>query len=214
MATKKIQLKTLSAATAAVLLLEVIGNRIILPDPGNYLKIGIIRLLDIGCILTTVLSIEKDLFCIGLHRAGVVRALMKGALWSAGFGLIAAFGAGLLILFGISPMQLIRVRLPADLFSRCLLFMVGGIVGPIAEEFFFRGLIFRFLRQWGLFFALLFSSLLFAVLHPMASGLPIIQLIGGLIFAISFEMEKHLLVPTIIHILGNLAIFSFSLFTF
>ncbi|MEJ2731154.1 MAG: CPBP family glutamic-type intramembrane protease, partial [Deltaproteobacteria bacterium] len=53
------------------------------------------------------------------------------------------------------------------------------------------------------------STLLFILPHSHSSGLalPITQLIGGILFAISYEIEKNLLVPITIHSLGNLAIF-------
>jgi hypothetical protein len=49
--------------------------------------------------------------------------------------------------------------------------------------------------------------------HSQSSGLalPITQLIGGILFAVAYEIEKNLLVPITIHCLGNLAIFILSL---
>ena len=35
----------------------------------------------------------------------------------------------------------------------------------------------------------------------------ITQAIGGVVFAVSYELEKNLLVPITIHCLGNMAIF-------
>jgi hypothetical protein len=39
-------------------------------------------------------------------------------------------------------------------------------------------------------------------------NIPIPQIVGGLLFALSYEVEKNLMVPIIIHMSGNLAIFS------
>jgi membrane protease YdiL (CAAX protease family) len=36
--------------------------------------------------------------------------------------------------------------------------------------------------------------------------------VGGIVFAIAYEKEKNLMVPITIHCLGNLAIFSLSIF--
>ena len=36
-------------------------------------------------------------------------------------------------------------------------------------------------------------------------------MIGGILFAVAYEMEKNLLVPITIHVLGNLAIFTLAL---
>lgn len=208
METENIQLKTLFAATALVVLLEVVAAAF--PDSGffNLPRIGAVRLLDIACLLIAVFLLEKKLSCIGIHSAGIFSALKKGVLWSIGFGVLAAIGALVLVLCGIQPLNLIKVRLPAGNLSLALYFLVGGIIGPAAEEIFFRGIIFRFFRRWGFLFSLIFSTLIFAAMHGSAVPLP--QLVGGLLFAVSFEIEKNLLVPTIIHILGNLTIFSFS----
>lgn len=208
METENIQLKTLFIATALVVVLEVVASA--LPASGLYKlpMIGFVRLVDIACLLITVFLVEKNLSCIGLHRAGIFSALKRGALWSIGFGVLAAIGALVLLSFGIQPLNLIKMRLPADNLSLALYFLVGGIIGPVAEEIFFRGIVFRFFRRWGFLFSVIFSTLIFASMH--ASAVPLPQLVGGLLFAVSFEIEKNLLVPTAIHILGNLAIFSFS----
>lgn len=213
METKKIQLKTLFAAVALVIVLEVISGVVHTSSFLNLPVIGVIRLLDILCLSSLIFLLEKNVSCIGIYRSGAFSALKRGALWSIGFGILAAITALVLFLSGINPLHLIKVQLPADTVSILLFFLVGGIVGPAAEEIFFRGLIFRYFRQWGFFFSLCFSTIIFAALHSGTSGIPLPQLVGGILFATSFEIEKNLLVPTVIHILGNLAIFSFSLIT-
>jgi membrane protease YdiL (CAAX protease family) len=89
-------------------------------------------------------------------------------------------------------------------------FLVGGLIAPVAEELFFRGILYGFFRQWGLLFAILSSTMIFVLAHPGASY---VQITGGIIFAISYEKEKNLIVPITIHSLGNLSLFSLSLFT-
>jgi len=42
-------------------------------------------------------------------------------------------------------------------------------------------------------------------------GIPLPQVVGGLVFAVAYEIEESLMVPIIIHVLGNLAIFTLSL---
>jgi membrane protease YdiL (CAAX protease family) len=211
METDRIQLKTLLSSLGIIFLAETVGGRI---GASNHLfAIGFIRILEISCMIAVVFFFEKNLSCIGIHLSGFFGAVKRGVLWTAGFGLLAA-GAGLLLfLFGVEPFQLIRVHLPADILSIFLFFSVGGVIAPVAEEIFFRGLIFRFFRPWGFFFSLCFSTVIFAALHPMSSGIPIPQLVGGLLFATAFEFEKNLLVPVMLHVLGNLAIFSLSLLT-
>jgi membrane protease YdiL (CAAX protease family) len=211
METDRIQLKTFLTAAVFILVSEATGAR--LGILGTLPAIGITRLLEIACMVVVVLLFERNLFCIGLYGSGLSSALKKGLLWSIGFGLLAACAALLLFLCGLQPLQLIRMQLPSDTLSLVLFFLVGGIIGPVAEEIFFRGFIFRFFRRWGFVFSLFFSTAIFAALHPMSSGIPIPQLVGGLLFATAFEIEKNLIVPVLLHILGNLAIFSITFLT-
>ena len=88
-----------------------------------------------------------------------------------------------------------------------MLFLVGGFIGPVAEEMLFRGLVYNYLRRWGFWAALALSTLVFTVPHAGASGVPMPQIVGGLVFATAYEIEKNLLAPITIHVLGNLALF-------
>jgi membrane protease YdiL (CAAX protease family) len=58
--------------------------------------------------------------------------------------------------------------------------------------------------------ALAASTALFVVLHSV-SGIPVTQLIGGIVFALAYEVTENLMVPMVIHVTGNLAIFCISL---
>ena len=94
---------------------------------------------------------------------------------------------------------------PGQLF---IFLLVGGVIGPIWEEIFFRGIIYGFFRRWGIFLAVLVSSALFILPHYDGRHLPLTQIVGGIVFAIAYEKEKSLLVPITIHCLGNIAMFS------
>ncbi|MBU0768386.1 MAG: CPBP family intramembrane metalloprotease, partial [Proteobacteria bacterium] len=65
-----------------------------------------------------------------------------------------------------------------------------------------------YLRRWGPIAAILGSTLLFVTVHPDLRNIPIPQIVGGLLFAFSYEVEKNLMVPIVIHMSGNLALFS------
>ena len=85
--------------------------------------------------------------------------------------------------------------------------MVGGLISPLTEEIFFRGIVYGFLRKWSAILAVLGSTIVFSMVHGITSGVSFIQVVGGLVFAIAYEVEKNLLVPITIHVLGNTAIF-------
>jgi membrane protease YdiL (CAAX protease family) len=148
---------------------------------------------------------------LGLDRSTLASGIRHGLIWSAGF----AAAAGLMFLglwmTGENPLAMIRSPLPASPADRALFFFVGGIVAPAAEEAVFRGLIFGYLRRWGLAVAILISTGLFAAIHT-GVALPVTQIVGGAVFALAYHKCGSLMAPIVIHTLGNLAIFALSLF--
>ena len=90
--------------------------------------------------------------------------------------------------------------------------MVGGIISPVAEEIFFRGMLYGYFRRWGIWAALLLSTVVFVMAHAIFHRVPLPQIVGGILFALAYEKEKNLMVPMTIHVLGNLAIFAIALF--
>jgi membrane protease YdiL (CAAX protease family) len=105
------------------------------------------------------------------------------------------------------------MQLPSENSALITFLLTGAVIGPVAEEIFFRGVVYGFFRRWGIPTAIMLSTLLFVLPHSHASGplIPVTQLIGGILFAVAYEIEKNLLVPITIHITGNLAIFALSL---
>jgi len=47
--------------------------------------------------------------------------------------------------------------------------------------------------------------------HPIFPGIPLPQVVVGIVFAVAYEIEGSLMVPITIHVLGNLAIFTLSM---
>jgi membrane protease YdiL (CAAX protease family) len=147
----------------------------------------------------------------GLGRERLTAGLKRGLIWSVFTGLAALFFFAVLYAAHISPLSVIRTPLPTDAMKLTLFFLVGGLIGPVAEEIFFRGIVYGFLRRWGVVLALLGTSIVFVAAHLSNTALPLPQIVGGLIFAIAYEVEGSLLVPIIIHVLGNTAIFALCL---
>jgi membrane protease YdiL (CAAX protease family) len=172
---------------------------------------GIIRALDIALILCLTRLFGKDVLIPGVIPAAIAKGLKKGILWSAGFGGLAALAGIALYLSGTNPLAMVHVELPKQSAQLLLFFLVAGIIGPVAEELLFRGIVFGFLRRWGASAAIIGSSLLFVAAHHIRGGIPVPQAVGGLLFAISYETEKNLMVPMVIHVSGNMTLFALSL---
>ena len=72
----------------------------------------------------------------------------------------------------------------------------------------------EFFRRWGVAAALVASTLAFVLAHPLGHRFPLTQVVGGVVFAVAYEVEGDLIVPITIHVLGNLALFTLSLFVY
>ena len=178
----------------------------------EMITIGVTRLLEITLIIFFLIW-GQGVSSIGLEPSKMVPGFRRGLVWSAGFGIVACVAFVVLYMLGINIIALIQARPPTKPGKIILFFFVGGMLGPIAEEIFFRGILYGFLRQWGVLFALTLSTLLFVLIHPMSHGIFLPQLVGGILFALSYEVEGTLFVPMTIHILGYTAIFTLSFVT-
>jgi membrane protease YdiL (CAAX protease family) len=173
--------------------------------------LGAARIVESFLILLVVRMGGRDLTALGLARSLVPRGFARGLAWSVGAGAAAALVAVLLAMAGLHPLTFIRAKVAQGGSELLLFLLVGGLLGPVAEELFFRGLLYGFLRRWGVPTAVLISSLIFVLCHPGSHGLRLTQAVGGILFAAAYEVERNLLVPITIHVLGNLAIFTLSL---
>jgi membrane protease YdiL (CAAX protease family) len=209
MESSRVALKTLALATAGVVVIEGfarwgIGRWWVAPLTGTALA----RLIDIAWMALIISGCPQGWAQMGLGRGSWGPGLRRGLVWSAGFGALAALGWVVLHAAGFDPLRLLHPSPVARPANPALLFLVGGFIGPVAEEIFFRGLTFGYFRRWGFWPALALSTLIFTLLHAGASAVPIPQIVGGLVFATAYEIEKKLLAPITIHVLGNLALFS------
>jgi uncharacterized protein len=209
MESDRIRMKMLLVATAAIVLLESVSSSAVSADMASAMvATGLTRCVGIGILLTITFKMQGRLNAIGLRPSAIGSGILKGIVWSMGFGAVVAVGLAVGRLAGIIPVGLFQFRMPLQPVDILSYFLVGAGVAPIAEEIYFRGFVFGYLRRWGPIAAILGSTLLFVVVHPDLQNIPIPQIVGGLLFALSYEVEKKLMVPIVIHMSGNLALFS------
>jgi len=80
----------------------------------------------------------------------------------------------------------------------------AGVLAPVAEELFFRGLLYTALRQrLGIAAAATISSLAFAAGHIDAPGVVAASLIMGVALALAYEYTRSLWVAIAIHAFNN-----------
>lgn len=197
----------------AIAVVELAMEMVAGPDQfGRMLLLGVGRLAETALIIAVLHIRKAGLDAIGLKWEERGTGFVRGLFWSAGFGIIVLIVGLLLLAAGINPLPLVRTSLPATGKELLLLFAVGGLAAPIAEEFFFRGILYGFFRRWGVVPALAVSTACFVLAHAPQTGIPFSQIAGGILFALAYEREGTILVPITIHVLGNMTIFALSLF--
>jgi len=211
MATNTIKLNTVVLTLLVVTATELLGALIISRLAGSPLFwLAILRLAQSGAIVWIVTRQENGLAVIGWGLNTWPEGLKKGAVWSMAFGLAAACAMLVIYTLGRNPLLLVRSPLPAANPELAMFFLTGGFIAPVAEELCFRGILYTYFRRWGIVLALTASTAIFVALHA-THGLPVTQIVGGIVFAVAYEISRNLMVPITIHALGNLAIFSLSL---
>jgi uncharacterized protein len=171
---------------------------------------GILRILESTCMLWFFYRLFHKKNTASAPILFLKKGIIKGCIWSIAVGAVAACGFILIYIAGQNPLKIIQTQMPGTRTGMLLLFLVGGIIGPVAEELYFRGILYVFFRQWGLVPGFLISISFFLLAHGIFYGLPVPQLIGGCLFTLAYEKEKNILVPIFIHCSGNLAIFAFA----
>lgn len=183
-----------------------VGSRIGLP---NLWLVAAVRASQAWAVMALAARQTGGLHTVGLDRANIIPGFRQGLIWSVGFAAVAGVLFLILLAIGQQPLTMIRTPLPTGPFQPSLYFLVGGIVAPVAEEIVFRGIIFGYLRRWGVPAAVLISTALFGALH--LPTIPVTQIVGGVVFAVAYHRSGSLMTPITIHLLGNLAIFTLSL---
>lgn len=212
MEAEKIRLNTVIISILVIAAIEIIMHLLIgkhLIDSMNGL--GLARLVEIFLLMAIVKVREQRLAAIGLTAPGAYRGFIRGLIWAVSFGLAAAVVLFVIELLGIKMKALFQMQLPPETGQLIAFFLVGAIIAPVAEEIFFRGILYGFFRKWGIPVAVILSTFLFVLPHSSGRTVPVTQIVGGILFAVAYEVEKNLIAPITIHILGNLAIFTLAL---
>ena len=102
-----------------------------------------------------------------------------------------------------NPQQgLFRDFLGGSAVQFALLALAIGLLAPFAEELFFRGLVFGWLRRWGFWFAALVSAGLFGLAHGVNVVLPA-SFALGLLNAIAYERSGSIWPAIVSHATFN-----------
>lgn len=81
-------------------------------------------------------------------------------------------------------------------------FLIVGIVGPILEELFFRGFLYKQLARYNWVYAMVTSAILFGLIHANF-GQGVFAALFGLILAWSYHKTNSILTPIALHMANN-----------
>lgn len=145
----------------------------------------------------------KDIGMLPTTASWLLWAGLTAILFIPIIGLIAM---AIQIALGL-PMEnpQLEFLVPKDLTWYGILGMIffGGFVVPVAEELFFRGVLYRWMRQFlGMWMAIAVSSLIFGLLHGdiAVAGATFVM---GIILAWFYERSGSLWASITIHIINN-----------
>jgi len=208
---KPVETSVMLLSVGTIIAVEGLAAVIATATPFPMFALCAVRLLETVLICLIVFFWGQGLASLGLAHHQILEGLKKGLIWSALFGLTAFLVGIVLYAAHISFMPFIKTPLPKSTPALFWFFVVGGLVSPVAEEVFFRGIVYGFLRRWGILVALAGTTVFFVTAHAIGSGVPLTQIVGGIVFALAYETGGSLMVPMTIHVLGNLAIFALSM---
>lgn len=174
-----------------------------------------------GSVLIIAVLVNKfSLNAIGFRKTEWLW-IRRSIFWGLGLMVIRALLAqGLLGLFpflnfGTEMLQQTLVTNNATLSSQIVIVVLGALVIPVGEELFFRGFLFRWMRNRLSFrMAVLMSALVFGAFHLI----PIQAIMAfplGVLNAWMYERSRSLWPPIVLHITNNLftLLISFAVLT-
>ena len=181
---------------------------VLLIEAGFSLLSGYIFVYGLIYILMARLVELAVILVFSYRSCGLITASLSKEL-AIGLGAAAAFGASVLVLDLVSRifmekglLNLLLSQQPLDQWVS--FFFIGCLIGPFAEELFFRGLLYAWMREsLAPVYCIILTSLLFASLH---GNISIIQLIGGIVFALIYEWRRNIWAPFIVHASANIGL--------
>ncbi|EPD51013.1 hypothetical protein HMPREF1210_02204 [Paenisporosarcina sp. HGH0030] len=203
-------MKTRHLFGLTILLMVVFGiGAIFLPYSDNFVEAGITLILYIAAPLLFFRyhfrkqgqSVREVVF-----KEGTVEWLPRlfgFVAISIAFS-ISVFWLQLFALYPIFPgfvdFLLEPIPMPENPIYLVISLVSIAIIGPIAEEFIFRGvLLHRMMKKTSMWGGILISSILFGLLHADVVG----AFIFGVIASLLYLKTRNLLIPILMHIINN-----------
>lgn len=192
---------------------------------GALLLLGLGEAYQTNALLQNACGILFSVFCVGLpflfvffllHTRRQAPVIPLGtpqnklrALLLVLIGLLVCMAgnyatSGLILFFDLFRIELTApdVMPPADAFGCVILFVQSAVVPAVVEEFAIRGVVMQPLRKYGDWFAILMSSIVFALMHGNLVQAPF-AFIAGLGLGYAVIASGSLWTGILIHLLNN-----------
>jgi uncharacterized protein len=198
--------KTPKVGLAEILI--ALGVAVILAAGGifgvAFLELGRVSLIAVSQIVVYAAALAGILVAVGVRRTGpaslgFVSTTWKWILIGIGFAFLSRMLAFVIVPVYIlitgdatNPQQGLFEDLISGTALQIALFALAiGLLAPFAEEMFFRGMVFGWLRRWGFWLAAIVSAALFGVAHGVNFVLPA-SFALGLLNAYAYERSGSL----------------------
>lgn len=180
METNTVTIKPLLIVVAVIIFVEAATGYLLFREPYHPMIImGLKRITQVFLMVLIILTWGGGVPPLGLSYPAIMPGFKKGLIWSASVGAVTILALVVVFIAGGDPFTWIHTDLPSGRTDLLLFFLVGGIIAPVAEEVFFRGVLYGFFRRWGVRAALVLSTALFVLSHPLGYGIPWPQIMGG-----------------------------------
>lgn len=158
---------------------------------------GWVRRVDLGELFG--LGRLKGWRLVGIAIAWFVPAALAGFATKYGFDQLVWRISEL----KLEDQQLVTALHEGSIGLKLVIFLSAIVIAPLAEEILFRGLVYASVKRYTeRYFAAVFSSLAFALLHAnLGSFAPLFVL--GMFFALAYEITGCLAVPILMHAFFN-----------
>jgi uncharacterized protein len=168
--------------------------------------VAVSTLLSVG--LTVAFRWRLSFSSVGLRRVSW-RWLLAGAGlgllgWTANYGIVFTY----IWLTGdaSNPQEQLANVAQGSPLQFTLLLLLGALATPLAEELLFRGILYTWLRRWGVAIAVGVSAVIFGLAHGVSVVLPAAILVGVLT-GVVYEKSGSVWPAVMVHVVNNTLVF-------
>ena len=213
---KRIEFLDVVIALVLYLVLQVLvgilvfglGNIELSSIEGTLLLLGGVAVATLLSVGLTVAFRWRPFSSIGLRSVSWRWILIGTGIgllgWAANVGIVSAY----IWLTGdaSNPQEQLANAAQGSILQFTLLLLLGAVLTPLAEELLFRGILYTWLRRWGVAVAVGVSAVVFGLAHGVSFVLPAAILLGVLT-ALIYEKSGSVWPAVIAHVANNTIVF-------